>query len=130
MKKIMLVCAAGMSTSLLVTKMEKAAAAMGDEVEIFALPISEGEKRVGDFEVFFRRISIGFVHQIDGVDSVTVASREVRGKSGDVLRFCRIMEPSLKFFFYEDSGIAPRLGIVGKELRKNPHVMFFDCIDE
>ena len=33
MKKIMLVCAAGMSTSLLVTKMEKAAAAMGDEVE-------------------------------------------------------------------------------------------------
>ena len=43
MKKIMLVCAAGMSTSLLVTKMEKAAAAMGDEVEIFALPISEGE---------------------------------------------------------------------------------------
>ena len=50
MKKIMLVCAAGMSTSLLVTKMEKAAAAMGDEVEIFALPISEGEKRVGDVD--------------------------------------------------------------------------------
>ena len=48
MKKIMLVCAAGMSTSLLVTKMEKAAAAMG--VEIFALPISEGEKRVGDVD--------------------------------------------------------------------------------
>ena len=46
----MLVCAAGMSTSLLVTKMEKAAAAMGDEVEIFALPISEGEKRVGDVD--------------------------------------------------------------------------------
>ena len=50
MKKIMLVCAAGMSTSLLVTKMEKAASAMGDEVEIFALPISEGEKRVGDVD--------------------------------------------------------------------------------
>ena len=50
MKKIMIVCAAGMSTSLLVTKMEKAAAAMGDEVEIFALPISEGEKRVGDVD--------------------------------------------------------------------------------
>ena len=50
MKKILLVCSAGMSTSLLVTKMEKAAAAMGDEVEIFALPISEGEKRVGDVD--------------------------------------------------------------------------------
>ena len=53
MKKIMLVCAAGMSTSLLVTKMEKAAAAMGDEVEIFALPISEGEKRVGDVDCIY-----------------------------------------------------------------------------
>ena len=50
MKQILLVCSAGMSTSLLVTKMEKAAAAMGDEVEIFALPISEGEKRVGDVD--------------------------------------------------------------------------------
>ena len=50
MKTILLVCSAGMSTSLLVTKMEKAAAAMGDEVEIFALPISEGEKRVGDVD--------------------------------------------------------------------------------
>ena len=46
MKRIMLVCAAGMSTSLLVTKMEKAAKEMGDEVEIFALPITEGEKQV------------------------------------------------------------------------------------
>ena len=50
MKQILLVCSAGMSTSLLVTKMEKAAAAMGDEVEIFALPISEGEKRVADVD--------------------------------------------------------------------------------
>lgn len=44
MKKIMLVCAAGMSTSLLVTKMKAAAKDLGDEIEIFAVPISEGEK--------------------------------------------------------------------------------------
>ena len=42
MKKIMLVCSAGMSTSLLVTKMEQAA----DEVEIFALPMSDGINRL------------------------------------------------------------------------------------
>ena len=42
MKKIMLVCSAGMSTSLLVTKMEQA----GDEVEIFALPMSDGINRL------------------------------------------------------------------------------------
>lgn len=37
MKKIMLICSAGMSTSLLVTKMEKAAAEQGIEVEIWAV---------------------------------------------------------------------------------------------
>ena len=42
--RIMLVCAAGMSTSLLVTKMEVAAKEAGEEVEIFALPLTEGEK--------------------------------------------------------------------------------------
>lgn len=41
MKTIMLACAAGMSTSLLVTKMEKAAKEMQLDVEIFATPVSE-----------------------------------------------------------------------------------------
>ena len=41
MKKILLVCAAGMSTSLLVNKMKQAAKEMGIEVEIDALPVSE-----------------------------------------------------------------------------------------
>ena len=46
--RIMLVCAAGMSTSLLVTKMEVAAKEAGEEVEIFALPLTEGEKIIAD----------------------------------------------------------------------------------
>ena len=46
MKKIMLVCSAEMSTSLLVTKMEQAAEKAGDEVEIFALPMSDGINRL------------------------------------------------------------------------------------
>ena len=33
MKKILLVCSAGMSTSLLVTKMKEAAKQMGEEIE-------------------------------------------------------------------------------------------------
>lgn len=37
MKKIMLICSAGMSTSLLVTKMEKYAAEKNIEVEIWAV---------------------------------------------------------------------------------------------
>lgn len=41
MKNILLVCAAGMSTSLLVNKMKAAASEKGLEVEINALPVSE-----------------------------------------------------------------------------------------
>ncbi|MDV4149881.1 PTS sugar transporter subunit IIB [Clostridium sp. AL.422] len=41
MKKILLVCAAGMSTSLLVNKMKAAAKEKGMEIEIDALPVSE-----------------------------------------------------------------------------------------
>ena len=50
MKKIMLVCSAGMSTSLLVTKMEQAAEKAGDEVEIFALPMSDGINRLSSVD--------------------------------------------------------------------------------
>lgn len=50
MKKIMLVCAAGMSTSLLVTKMLNAAKEAGDQVDIFALPVSDGEKKLAEVD--------------------------------------------------------------------------------
>ncbi|MEG0255062.1 MAG: PTS sugar transporter subunit IIB [Vagococcus sp.] len=48
MKRIMLVCAAGMSTSLLVTKMEKAAADQGLEADIFAVSASEADTKLED----------------------------------------------------------------------------------
>ncbi len=43
MKNVVLFCAAGMSTSLLVTKMKKAAEENGLEYEIAAHPLSESE---------------------------------------------------------------------------------------
>lgn len=46
MRKIVLVCAAGMSTSMLVKKMQEAAADSGYETEIAAYPIGEVD-RVG-----------------------------------------------------------------------------------
>lgn len=42
-KTIMLVCAAGMSTSLLVSKMQKAAQAQGLDAEIFAVSAQEAD---------------------------------------------------------------------------------------
>ncbi|ATH92253.1 PTS sugar transporter [Bacillus glycinifermentans] len=41
MKKILLVCAAGMSTSLLVNRMKQHAEQLEEEIEITALPVAE-----------------------------------------------------------------------------------------
>ena len=45
-KTIMLCCAAGMSTSLLVTKMQKAAEEQGVDVEIFATGASDADNQL------------------------------------------------------------------------------------
>ena len=50
MKKILLVCSAGMSTSLLVNKMNNAAKEMGEEVFIEALPVSECSTRIDEVD--------------------------------------------------------------------------------
>lgn len=51
MKKIILFCSAGMSTSLLVTKMEKSAKQKGLEVSIEAFPEAEMTKRIDGADV-------------------------------------------------------------------------------
>lgn len=51
MKTIMLVCNAGMSTSLLVTKMQAAAETAGVEATIFAVPVSEVESEMNQRSV-------------------------------------------------------------------------------
>ncbi|WP_099224244.1 PTS sugar transporter subunit IIB [Listeria costaricensis] len=51
MKNIVLVCAAGMSTSLLVTKMQQAATAKGEECNINAYSVSEINNVINDADV-------------------------------------------------------------------------------
>lgn len=51
MKNIMLVCNAGMSTSMLVTKMESAAKEKGIETRIWAVPVSEVADEVASKEI-------------------------------------------------------------------------------
>ncbi|QIL46837.1 PTS sugar transporter subunit IIB [Vagococcus coleopterorum] len=48
MKRIMLVCSAGMSTSLLVSKMEQAATEKGIQADIFAVAASEADVKLQD----------------------------------------------------------------------------------
>ncbi|WP_425446437.1 PTS sugar transporter subunit IIB [Dethiothermospora halolimnae] len=51
MKQIMLVCSAGMSTSLLVTKMQSAAAKREVNVKVFAVAEADAKKYEDDIEV-------------------------------------------------------------------------------
>ena len=51
MKKIILLCSAGMSTSILVTKMQEAAAAQNYEVEISAHSVSEATRVGADADI-------------------------------------------------------------------------------
>lgn len=46
--RIMLACAAGMSTSLLVTKMQNAAKEKGIDAEIYALSVGEASVKIDD----------------------------------------------------------------------------------
>ncbi|WP_239256299.1 PTS sugar transporter subunit IIB [Listeria ilorinensis] len=50
-KTIMLVCSAGMSTSLLVTKMQKAAATKQLDAQIFAVAAAEADQALSENEV-------------------------------------------------------------------------------
>lgn len=64
-KTIMLVCSAGMSTSLLVTKMQKAAKEQGVDVKIFALSASEADPKIekGELDVILLGPQVRFMKQ-------------------------------------------------------------------
>ncbi|BAB07640.1 PTS sugar transporter subunit IIB [Halalkalibacterium halodurans] len=51
MKKILLACSSGMSTSLLVTKMEEYAASIGDEVKIWAVGQDQAKREMANADV-------------------------------------------------------------------------------
>lgn len=99
MVRIMLACAAGMSTSLLVTKMEKAAADAGVEAKIWAVPEAEVEKNIGEFDILlvgpqirfkakaFEKMSAGRfpVHVIDMRDYGTMNGGKVFATAMEIL---------------------------------------------
>lgn len=68
MRKIVLVCAAGMSTSLLVNKMRSAADEQSYEVEIDAYPIAEVEQIAQEADVVLLGPQVR--HQIEDVKNL------------------------------------------------------------
>ncbi len=61
MKKILLVCSAGMSTSLLVTKMEAAAKDKGIEVSIEAVAEADAKNKIDDVDVLLLGPQVRFL---------------------------------------------------------------------
>lgn len=58
--KIMLCCNAGMSTSLLVQKMQKEAAARGEDVTIEARPMNEAMDHIDEADIILLGPQIGY----------------------------------------------------------------------
>lgn len=72
-KTIMLCCSAGMSTSLLVTKMKKVAKNQGKNVDIFACPAAEADDKIAQDSVDcillgpqVRYLEGDFKHKVEG----------------------------------------------------------------
>lgn len=61
MVRIMLACSAGMSTSLLVTKMQAAAEQKGIEAKIWAISESNIDKELGNFDVLLLGPQVRFM---------------------------------------------------------------------
>lgn len=61
MKRIMLICSAGMSTSLLVQKMEAAAKETGVECKIWACGEAEGKKQLDNVDVILLGPQVRFI---------------------------------------------------------------------
>jgi len=61
MKKIMLVCALGMSTSLMVSKMQKAAKQKGLEVEVIAVPESEAYNLINQADIIMLGPQVSYI---------------------------------------------------------------------
>ncbi|MGX8797307.1 PTS sugar transporter subunit IIB [Fusibacter sp. JL298sf-3] len=61
MRRIMLVCSAGMSTSMLVTKMKKAATEQSIDAEIFACSEAEAKEKYGEVDVILLGPQVRFL---------------------------------------------------------------------
>lgn len=77
MQKIMLVCNAGMSTSLLVQKMQNEAKSRGLDVEIEARPMAEAMENIDSADILLLGPQIGyakgdFEKAVDGAKPVEV----------------------------------------------------------
>lgn len=86
--KILLVCNAGMSTSMLVARMEKAAVSRGLSIEIQAVPIVQAETIMKDWDIVMlgpqvRHQLRSLQEKANGVPIVVIEMRDYGMMNGD-----------------------------------------------
>lgn len=63
MKKILLACSAGMSTSLLESSLIKYAQSIGEEIEVIAKPSNEAKNLVKDYDIVLLGPQVRYMEQ-------------------------------------------------------------------
>ncbi len=99
MKRIIVVCGGGMSSSLLVTKMEQAAKDMGYTVRMVVV-YSKPE-----YTEFKEDVDIGLF--VTGIDAVTMKFEMDRDKPGHVV----MVAPQVRHFMHEVIRYAEAIGV-------------------
>lgn len=96
MVKILLVCSAGMSTSMMVKKMQEAAEAKGLEAEIWAVGDAEAAKNMENADIMMLGPQVRFLESkmkaIAGGKPVTVIDMQAYG----TMNGAKVLEQALK----------------------------------
>ena len=97
MKNILLVCAAGMSTSLLVNKMKAAAKDRGLEIEINALPVSECSSVIDKVDIVLLGPQVRFQKpQVDALVNGRIPVEVIDMRSYGIMDGKSILKSSLE----------------------------------
>lgn len=98
MKRITLACAAGMSTSLLVTKMNLAATKTGADVKIRAVPEGDFDKYADDTDVLLLGPQVGYTlnkmkekYEPKGIKVAVISSMDYGMMNGE-----KVLDSALK----------------------------------
>ncbi len=100
MKRIMFICSAGMSTSLLVTKVETAAKAKGIDVKVWAVSESEAKNFYDDVDVILLGPQVRF---LKGKVVSAIAGKDVKVDVVETVSYGRmdgeaVLAQAMKYF--------------------------------
>ena len=96
MKKILLVCSAGMSTSLLVNKMKEAAKEFNVEVDINALPVAECSSKINEVDIVLLGPQVRFQKSLEKLANCRIPVEVIDMRSYGIMDGKTILKSTLE----------------------------------